>query len=124
MTDGELTEKVARAICIANADEDTPDPDEIWAKGFPAEGPAWTHFIREATAAIAAVREAEGPTANDLYYLRAINRRLAEFQEALDGIEALSIGGEALADERDWLDCYIDRLSRPFPTPPEDHTHD
>ena len=49
---------------------------------------------------------------HQLYYLRAIARRLDEFQEALDGIDALTIGGEALADERDWLDCFIDEQTR------------
>lgn len=50
-------------------------------------------------------------TDGDLYYLRAIQKRLEEFREALDGIEALSIGGEAFHDERDWLDCFIDAKS-------------
>ena len=73
--------------------------------------------LRLARAAIAALtvtpqEAAKVTTDNDLYYLRCISRRLAEFQEAMDGIDALTIGGEAMADERDWLEDYIDQQAR------------
>jgi hypothetical protein len=55
-----------------------------------------------------------GGMENDLYYLRAIARRLDEFAEAVDphGEGTCMMGYEALHDERDWLGCYIDRMER------------
>lgn len=41
---------------------------------------------------------------NDLYYLRSILRHLREFRGLVSGP---SLGGEALADNIDWLDCFI-----------------
>ncbi len=49
---------------------------------------------------------------NTLYYLRAIARRMDEFHSALDGIEGLTLGGEAFADERDWLSDFIEAQER------------
>jgi len=63
--------------------------------------------------------KAGGTTDHDLYYLRCIGRRLAEFQEALDGIDALTIGGDAMADERDWLDDYLHRQTAALSTTQE-----
>lgn len=45
---------------------------------------------------------------NDLHYLRSILGHLQEMRGLLDGP---SLGGEILADNIDWLDCYITRLS-------------
>ena len=45
---------------------------------------------------------------DELYYLEAILRRLREVKEALADTAAFSLGGQAIADEIDWLDCYID----------------
>ena len=45
---------------------------------------------------------------NDLYYLRAIRRRLLEFRSVIPDDVFPSLGSEALADEIDWLDCFID----------------
>ena len=47
-----------------------------------------------------------------LHYLRTIYRRLQVIEEALPDELGLSLGGVALADERDWLDCHIDYLER------------
>jgi len=59
---------------------------------------------------IAGLREAASD--NDLYYLRAIKRRLDEFQSCFDEVEAHipSLGSEAFADERDWLDCFLSSI--------------
>lgn len=51
-------------------------------------------------------------TENDLYYLRAIKRRLDEFKDALADTAAFSLGGQAFADEINWLDCFIDQHER------------
>lgn len=51
-------------------------------------------------------------SANDLYYLRSILRQLREVQGALADTAAFSLGGEALADNIDWLDCFIERNER------------
>jgi hypothetical protein len=44
-----------------------------------------------------------------LYYLEAALRRLRQLSELADGP---SLGSMALADEIDWLDCYIDEIRR------------
>jgi hypothetical protein len=46
---------------------------------------------------------------NDLYYMRAILGHLRELRKIAGG---LNLGSEALADEIDWLDCYIDKHQR------------
>jgi hypothetical protein len=43
---------------------------------------------------------------SDLHYLRSI---LGHLQEVHTVVEGLSLGGEALADNIDWLDCFIAR---------------
>jgi hypothetical protein len=50
---------------------------------------------------------------NDLYYLRSILRNLGELQSVahMSTIQP-SLGGEALADNIDWLDCFIDANER------------
>ena len=52
------------------------------------------------------------PRDSDLYYLRSCLRHLREFSEVTDDAGFPSIGGEALADNIDWLDCYIERLEK------------
>ncbi len=50
---------------------------------------------------------------NDLYYLRSIQRNLQELHElAMKRAETIGYGlaNEALADNRDWLDCFIARF--------------
>jgi hypothetical protein len=51
---------------------------------------------------------------DELHYLRAIHRRLLEFKEVVpDPADVgFSLGHEALADEIDWLDCFIDKHQR------------
>jgi hypothetical protein len=46
---------------------------------------------------------------SDLHYLRSI---LGHLQEVRTVVEGLSLGGEALADNIDWLDCFIDKHQR------------
>jgi hypothetical protein len=46
---------------------------------------------------------------NDVYYLRAILGHLRQIKQMADG---LRLGSEALADEVDWLDCFIDKHQR------------
>jgi hypothetical protein len=48
---------------------------------------------------------------NVIYYLESIKRNLDVLYE-LASETGPSIPGEALADNRDWLDCYIDYLRR------------
>lgn len=47
-----------------------------------------------------------------LHYLRCVLRRLETLKDALPDEMGLSLGNIALADEIDWLDCYIDSLER------------
>jgi hypothetical protein len=51
---------------------------------------------------------------NDVHYLRSILRMLREVQVYVASRTKgePSLGGEILADNIDWLDCYIDRLER------------
>ena len=58
------------------------------------------------------VSEAAKVTSNDLYYLRAVMRRMNEFHEALADESAFSLGGQALADECDWLTDFVYRHER------------
>jgi hypothetical protein len=46
---------------------------------------------------------------DDLFYLRSILGHLRELRSVVEGA---SLGGEALADNIDWLDCFIDKHSR------------
>ena len=48
---------------------------------------------------------------DDLYYLRSILRMLRDVRTARWHIEP-SLKGEVLADNIDWLDCYIDRCAK------------
>lgn len=46
-----------------------------------------------------------------IYYLESISRNLKEFRDVISDIPFLpSIGSDVLADNHDWLDCYIDKL--------------
>lgn len=46
-----------------------------------------------------------------IYYLESIARNLKEFSDVCSDIPTFpSIGSEVLADNRDWLDCYIAEL--------------
>lgn len=47
-----------------------------------------------------------------IYYLESIARNLKELATIARG-HGHSIGSEVLADNRDWLDCYIETLKRP-----------
>jgi hypothetical protein len=49
-------------------------------------------------------------TDNDLYYLGSILRQLREIKDAVS--YGPKLGGEALADNIDWLDCFIDKHRR------------
>ena len=46
-----------------------------------------------------------------LYYLRSCLRNLKELQEVTSDTFQPSIGSETLADNVDWLECYIESLS-------------
>ena len=48
---------------------------------------------------------------NELHYLRSILGNLREVQAAII-TDGPSLGGEVLADNIDWLDCYIDARER------------
>lgn len=66
-------------------------------------------LVRELLSAPAAPRERETLTEQELYYLRSIKRSLDEWYSlAPRG----GLGGEVLADNRDWLDCFIDQHTR------------
>lgn len=52
-------------------------------------------------------------TDNDLYYLRSILGQLREVRKVvLRESEGASLVGEVLADNIDWLDCFIDKHQR------------
>ena len=53
-------------------------------------------------------------TEHDLYYLRSILRHLREVRKYTErhGRVLPSLGGEALSDNIDWLDCFIDKYER------------
>ena len=46
-----------------------------------------------------------------LYYLRSILRHLRALKRILEDPEP-SLSGEGLADNIDWLDCFIDKYER------------
>jgi len=48
---------------------------------------------------------------DELHYLRSILRNLREFRAVCDG-EGSMLGHEVLADNIDWLDCFVDRHVR------------
>jgi hypothetical protein len=48
-------------------------------------------------------------TENDLHYLRSILGHLREVRKVVEGA---GLGGEVLADNIDWLDCFIERNER------------
>jgi len=48
---------------------------------------------------------------DDLYYLRSILGNLREFRSMCDG-EGSMLGHEVLADNIDWLDCFIERHTK------------
>ena len=50
---------------------------------------------------------------SDLHYLRSILRHLREMRVLRTAlVDEPSLGGEALADNIDWLDCFIDKYER------------
>lgn len=80
------------------------------------------YLLREARderdAAAEALRRlvAERPGhADPLYYLRSIYRNLTEISQHADvsvRAQGYGLADEALADNRDWLDCFIDQIER------------
>ncbi len=57
-------------------------------------------------------------TDDDLHYLRSILGNLREIRSAInDGRVRVrsNLGGEVLADNIDWLDCFIDRKQKDRP---------
>jgi hypothetical protein len=56
-------------------------------------------------------------TRKTIYYLESIQRQLTDVAASIDGP---TLGGEILADNRDWLDCYIDHLRATIPASPSD----
>lgn len=51
-------------------------------------------------------------TESDLHYLRSILGHLREVRSARIVVPGHSLGGEVLADNIDWLDCFIDKHER------------
>jgi len=49
-------------------------------------------------------------TDDDLHYLRSILATLRSLRDVLK--PGVTLSGEVLADNIDWLDCYIERLQR------------
>lgn len=50
-------------------------------------------------------------TDQEIYYLRSIQKNLEQFKELADEQTSLlgpSIGSEVLADNLNWLDCFVD----------------
>lgn len=50
-------------------------------------------------------------TESDLHYLRSILNQLREIRSGID--YGPTLGGEVLADNIDWLDCFIDKHQVP-----------
>lgn len=56
-------------------------------------------------------RETDFDRHKAIYYLESIARNLKEFADVCSDMPTLpSIGSEIMADNRDWLDCYITKL--------------
>jgi hypothetical protein len=82
-------------------------------------------LLDQLVSAVSALRAApvamrERAAQNEAYYFRAILRRLREMSEAvgdamMDGEPVSMLGNEALADEIDWLDCWLDARTRALP---------
>lgn len=57
---------------------------------------------------------------DDVYYLKSILAQMREIKDAVDESAGLSLGNIVLADNIEWLDCYIDAkeraAARPAPT--------
>ena len=52
-------------------------------------------------------------TDNDLYYLRSIYSNITEFKKLVNETSfGPTLGGEILADNWNWLDCFIDQHTR------------
>lgn len=51
-------------------------------------------------------------SSNDLHYFKSILGHMREIQDAVADSAGLSLGNMALADNIDWLDCYIDAKER------------
>jgi hypothetical protein len=50
---------------------------------------------------------------NDLYYLRSCLTHLRQFyREVMEVEQMVTLGNEALSDNIDWLDCFIDQHER------------
>jgi hypothetical protein len=57
-------------------------------------------------------------TENDLSYLKSCLRHLQEYHNLVsEAALGVSIGTEALADNIDWLDCFIDSKERAATAP-------
>ena len=54
-------------------------------------------------------------TSQDIYYLESIYRNLEEFAGLLDLNTGLSLGGQVLYDNKNYLDCFIDQHKRKLP---------
>ena len=50
----------------------------------------------------------------NIYYLKSCLRNLKELQSIINAGFALCIGSEILADNIDWLDCYIEKLEKDY----------
>lgn len=51
-------------------------------------------------------------TEQEKYYFNTILRRLRSYECLLEDTPLPTLGSEALADEINWLDCWIDEHSR------------
>lgn len=65
--------------------------------------------VRHATEAATEIERLRA-TDSDMYYLRSILSQLRELQSSAE--YGPTLGGEVLADNINWLDCYIERCVR------------
>lgn len=105
-------EEIAQAINRARYPDDR-EPRELADEDRSSQ--AYAHRL---AGAVLALLNRKSPvkgaalTDNELYYLRSIKRQLTEVREAMADTSGLSLGNMALADNLDWLDCFIDQHER------------
>lgn len=127
MTDKMLIDAISDAMANAVIRDDEGEFPRLFdLLGFSGENKAWTVTDGLAEAALGVIRNRQQATTlsdADLYYLRSILNTLQEMRDAtvMDTVNyGWSLGDEALADNTDWLDCFIEKHERQLGEPLSD----